>query len=446
MRVAYGNLDELLELLPDLSQSDIDRSDFGSYPEEQFLEDIARITQYRCDPDLVEILVNESRSTLRWMTTHGIRFVPIYGRQAYEVDGRFKFWGGLTIEVSGGGIGLVETLTKSLTSGGGEVIYGARAVDLHISDGAVGGVVYRTKGVDKLLEADAVVLACGGFESNTEWRARYLGPNWDLAKVRGTFYNTGDGLRMALDAGASPAGNWSGCHAVGWDRNAPEFGDREIGDQFEKHSYPFSIMVNADGRRFLDEGADFRNFTYAKYGRQILQQPGLFAWQVFDSQVTHLLRPEYKIRQVTKVVANSIEELAQRLDDVDPEAFLETVREFNGAVKRDVPFDPNSKDGRGTTGLAIPKSNWANAIEKPPFEAYAVTCGVTFTFGGVRINTNAQVLSTDLDPIPGLFAAGEIVGGIFYSNYPGGSGLTNGAVFGRIAGRSAGRAAGQAPS
>ena len=133
------------------------------------------------------------------------------------------------------------------------------------------------------------------YKRQPEWRTRYLGPGWDLAKVRGTRFNSGDGIRMAIDIGASTAGNWSGCHAVGWDRNAPEFGDLAVGDQFQKHSYPFFIMVNADGERFLDEGADFRNYTYAKYGREILRQPGQFAWQIYDSQVTHLLRDEYRL-------------------------------------------------------------------------------------------------------------------------------------------------------
>ncbi|MBM3582733.1 MAG: FAD-binding protein, partial [Alphaproteobacteria bacterium] len=237
--------------------------------------------------------------------------------------------------------------------------------------------------------------------------------------------------------GASSAGNWSGCHAVGWDRNAPEFGDLAVGDGFQKHSYPFGIMVNARGERFVDEGADFRNYTYAKYGRVILEQPQQFAWQIFDRKVVHLLRDEYRIKQVTKVTAATLEELAGKLEGVDANAFLRTVEEYNAAVRADVPFNPNVKDGRSTAGLRIPKSNWANTIDQPPFEAYAVTCGITFTFGGVRIDGEARVKDEAMNPISGLFAAGEIVGGLFYFNYPGGTGLMSGAVFGRIAGRSA---------
>ncbi len=210
-----------------------------------------------------------------------------------------------------------------------------------------------------------------------------------------------------------------------------------MGDNFQKHSYPFGLMVNARGARFVDEGADFRNYTYAKYGREVLAQPGHFAWQIFDAKVTHLLRDEYRIRQVTKATADTLEGLAAKLEGVDGDGFLRTMEEYNAAVRTNVPFNPNVLDGRGTDGLALPKSNWANTIDEPPFEAYAITCGITFTFGGLRIDPEARVQSTDYRPIPGLFAAGELVGGVFFHNYPGGAGLINGAVFGKVAGRSA---------
>jgi tricarballylate dehydrogenase len=200
-------------------------------------------------------------------------------------------------------------------------------------------------------------------------------------------------------------------------------------------------MVNARGERFVDEGADFRNYTYARYGSVILAQPDMFAWQLFDAKVVDLLRDEYRIRQVTRVRADTLEELVGRLEGVDAERCLATIREFNASVRADVRFNPAVKDGRGTKGLAVPKSNWANALDTPPFEAYAVTCGVTFTFGGVKITTRGEVEDTAGRPIPGLYAAGELVGGLFYHNYPGGTGLTSGAVFGRIAGGAAAEAA-----
>ncbi|MFN0315159.1 MAG: FAD-dependent tricarballylate dehydrogenase TcuA [Burkholderiales bacterium] len=439
IRFAYDGVEDLRQLMPDLTEEEIGRTDFGSYTEEKFFDDMARVTENRTNPDLCELLVRRSKSTMMWLRGKGLRFAPIYGRQAFKVGGRFKFWGGLTVEAYGGGPGLVDAQKKAAQKHGIPVFYDARVLQLLHDDNGVQGVSARYQGKTLSVRCKAVVLASGGFESNPEWRTRYLGPGWDLAKVRGTRFNTGDGIRMALDIGAAPCGNWSGCHAVGWDRNAPEFGDLAVGDGFQKHSYPFGIMLNAKGERFVDEGADFRNYTYAKYGAVILSQPGQFAWQIFDKKVTHLLRDEYRIRQVTKTSANTLEELVTKLDDVNAIRGLDTIKQYNASVRTDIPFDPNIKDGRGTLGLTIPKSNWANTLDEPLFEAYAVTCGVTFTFGGLRINTDAQVLDTDGSPIRGLYAAGELVGGLFYLNYPGGSGLMSGAVFGRIAGDSAGR-------
>lgn len=439
MRVVYNGVEDLERLMPDLTDEEKATTDFGTYTADQYFDDMARVTQYRADPDLIEALVRGSFDTLLWMQSKGVRFVPIYGRQAFKIDGRFKFWGGLTVETSGGGPGLVDALTHSARQRGIDILYDSRAVSLVHDDTGVHGVQVRQPDGSVTMGAKAVVLASGGFEANAEWRTRYLGPGWDLAKVRGSRFNMGEGIRMALDIGAQPYGNWSGGHAVGWDRNAPEFGDLTVGDNFQKHSYPWGIMVNATGRRFVDEGADFRNYTYAKYGRVILEQPGQFAWQIFDAKVTHLLRDEYRIRRVTKVSADTLEALVEKLDDVDAAAALAEIETYNAAVQTAIPFDATVKDGRRTTGLAVDKTNWANTIDEPPFEAYAVTCGLTFTFGGLRIDHAANVLDLAARPIPGLYAAGELVGGIFYFNYPGGTGLTSGAVFGKIAGAAAGQ-------
>ena len=441
IRVVYNGIEDIKTLVPDLTPAEIESTDFGTYTAGQFFDDMARVTAHRADPDLVELLVTQSFATLNWMRGKGVRLIPIYGRQAFKVDGQFKFWGGLTVEAVGGGPGLIAMLTAAARKRGIEIRYRTRALDLLYDGSRIEGVRVCGDDTTQELRAKSVVLGCGGFEANAEWRTRYLGPGWDLAKVRGSRYNAGDGIRMALDIGGSPRGNWSGCHAVQWEMNAPEFGDLAIGDQFQKHSYPFGILINASGKRFVDEGADFRNYTYARYGRVVLEQPGQFAWQVFDRKVKHLLRDEYNIRQITKVAANTIEEFAQKLEGVNAAEFLETIEAWNAAVRTDVPFNPNIKDGRCTKGLAVGKSNWANTIDTPPFEGYAVTCGITFTFGGLRINTDAEVLNADYRPIRGLYAAGELVGGLFYFNYPGGTGLMSGAVFGRIAGGSAARSA-----
>jgi tricarballylate dehydrogenase len=437
MRFVYESADELKSIIPEIGEDEIQNTDFGSYTRNQFFDDMGRLTQYRSDPDLTETLIDESYRTIVWMREQGVRFLPMYARQAFKVDGRFKFWGGLTLEAWGGGPGLIDSLHGIATKLGIEIRYGCRAVKLERDDNGITGVHVKHEGKTSFMRSDAVILASGGFEANSEWRTRYLGPGWELAKVRGTRFNTGDGIRMALDIGAAPYGNWSGCHAVGWDRNAPEFGDLAVGDGFQKHSYPFGLLINANGERFVDEGADFRNYTYAKYGREILNQPEQFAWQVFDNQVSDLLRDEYRIKEVTKVEANTLEELAEKLEGVNPEQFLKTVSDYNAAVNSHIPFNPTVKDGRCTLGLAVNKSNWANALSEPPFSAYQTTCGITFTFGGLKIDTDAQVIDDDGDVIPGLFAAGELVGGLFYFNYPGGTGLTSGAVFGKIAGQQA---------
>ena len=442
VRYAYNGIDDVRKIIPDLSNGEIANTDFGIYSEDEFFDDMFRITQYRTDADLCERLVRNSFETVQWLHGRGIRFVPSYGRQAFKVNDQFRFWGGLCTEYWGGGPGIIEEETRIAKDSGIRIEYGTRVVSL-MSDGhQVSGVRVKRGGEIFQVATNSVVIATGGFEANHEWRTRYLGPGWDLAKVRGSRFNTGDGIRMALDIGAASYGNWSGCHAVAWDRNAPEFGDLAVGDNFQKHSYPFGIMINAAGRRFVDEGADFRNYTYAKYGRVILNQPDQFAWQIFDQKVLKLLRDEYRIREVTKVTGSTLEDLADKLEGVDTEGFLAEMKAYNKAVRTDISFDPTVLDGRCTEGLSVPKSNWANTIDEGPFEAYQITCGITFTFGGLRIQPDsAQVLDVDLAPIPGLYAAGELVGGIFYFNYPGGTGLTSGAVFGRTAGSAAGAAA-----
>ncbi len=436
-RTVFNGVADIQSLVPDLTAEEIARSDFGKYTAEEFLDDIGRVTQYHTDPDLAEIVVRQSTDTLLWMRDKGVRFIPKYGRQAFQLNGKFKFFGGLVVESVGGGRGLMDSHFTAARRAGIVIRYGVQAISLRRYSDGLNTVRIKRDGAEDELQARAVVIACGGFEANREWRTRYLGAGWDLAKVRGSRYNTGDGLRMALDAGAQPHGQWSGCHSVAWDRYAPDYGDLDAVMNGQRHSYPMSIMVNAEGKRFLDEGADFRNYTYAKYGELVMRQPGGYAWQIYDSKSAQFLREEYKTRGVTKVTAVTLEELASRLEGVDATGFLQTAHEYNNAVRRDVEFNPNVKDGRCTTGLAINKSNWANPIESAPFQAFAVGTGITFTYGGIKVDMTTRVLDIDDVPLPGLYAAGEMIGGLFYFNYPAGAGLTSGSVFGRIAGREA---------
>jgi tricarballylate dehydrogenase len=439
-RFGFKSFEEICEIVGDLSDEEKAQMIIDPYTEDDFYNDLMRVTEDMADADMALTLVRESQPTVRWMRSRGIRWIPMFGRQAYKVEGKFRFWGGMVLEAVGGGPGLIDMEYQAAAKAGIEVRFEAKATRLVTDDrGAVTAVAVRSpKGVETI-EASSVVLASGGFEANVEMRTRYLGPNWDMARVRGTPYNTGDGIRMALDIGAQPWGHWSGCHSVQWDYNAPWHGDRKVGDNFQKHSYPVGLIVNIKGERFVDEGADFRNYTYVKYGREVIQQPKRAAFQIFDQKVLHLLREEYRIREVTKAEANTFEELAKKLE-IDVEEFVRTMTAYNAAVQPG-PFNPAIKDGKCTRGITPPKSNWAQPLDTPPYVGYAVTTGITFTFGGLRITESAQVVDLEQHPIPGLFACGELIGGLFYSNYPGGSGLMAGAVFGRLAGRSAAEAA-----
>jgi len=440
-RFKYESVQDLLRLAPDIADLDLASIDFGSYTDAQYFDDMGRLTEYRCDPDLTETLIANSFEAGLWLRRHGVRFQPALGRQAFRVDGKFKFWGGLACHILGGGQHLVAALHAELERRGIPVLYETTAVDLLRGDARIEGVRVRQRFREIELRAGAVVLACGGFESNAEMRARYLGPNWDLAKVRGTKYNMGTGHRMAIEAGAAVAGHWSGAHAVQWDMNAPSYGDLSVGDRFQKHNYPFGVLLNARGERFLDEGLDFHSYTYAKYGHEVMKQPGLFAWQIFDQKIVHLLREEYRIARITKEQADSLEDLVPRLSGVAPAAALATLRAYNAAPRPDVPFNPNVHDGLRTFGLPVDKTNWALPLDAPPFHAYGVTAGVTFTFGGLKTTTSAEVVETSGAPIPGLYAAGEILGGLYFHNYGSGTGLVAGVVFGRIAGRAAAESA-----
>jgi tricarballylate dehydrogenase len=435
-RFPYDGIDDIRGLIDDLSDEEVAGIDVGSYPAAQFRDDLARVTDGLTDDGLASALVREAAPTMHWLRERGVRWVLMYGRQANKVGDTLVFYGGMIVEAVGGGKGLSDQEFDAVERAGIEVRYETQLTGLLAEAGSVHGVIVRSPNGAETVKADAVVLAAGGFEANAEMRTRYLGPGWDLAKVRGSRFNSGEAIRAALDAGAQPFGHWSGAHAVAWDLNAPPFGNRVITDLYQKHSYPYGLIVNVNAERFVDEGADVRNYTYAKYGRAILQQPMRVAFQLFDQKSVPLLRDEYRIRQVTKAESDTFEDLGEQLG-MDGAALARTVEAYNAAcVAGD--YNPSVLDGVHTEGIDPPKSNWALPLDAPPYVGFAVTCGVTFTFGGLKINPRSgQVQDSEDRPMPGLYAAGELVGGLFYNNYAGGSGLMAGAVFGRIAGRAA---------
>lgn len=434
-RITHDGLDSLLDIIEPDDRND--RAEVPPYTADDYRSDLARLTEGRNDPELTEILVGSASDGLRWLHhSHDMRYRLMYERQAYErADGTFLFWGGLHVGNVGGGEGLFADYLRAIEKAGVELRYEHHVTDFLVEDGRVTGAEVRLgDGSAQTLRANSVILAAGGFESNAEMREEYLGAGWQNAVVRGTPYNTGELLLRAIDLGAGRGGDWSTCHSTAWDAWFPEnASNRELTNRLTRQSYPLGIVVNEAGRRFFDEGADFRNYTYAKYGREILRQSGSVAFQVFDAKVRPMLRAEeYEMPGISVAVADTLEDLAAKLG-VNAATFAQTVHDYNAAIDRSVPVDPTVKDGRIAKTDPV-KSNWSYPIEEAPFYAYPVTCGITFTFGGLKTDTDGRVLTADEVPIPGLLACGEALGGLFSQNYPGGSGLAAGIVFGRRAG------------
>jgi tricarballylate dehydrogenase len=434
-RFVYADRDEVLSLLPAPPAATIE---VEPYPAERYQADIARVTGGRADSALTRVLVDRSLDTIKWMRELGVQWElsEIFGvREA----GRHRFPPGMVLQTRGAGLGLSAALFRAAEARRIEIAYQTKAVRLRQgAHGAITGLVVQDAAGLHDLDARAVVLGSGGFEANPEMRARYLGPGWDTVTVRGTEFNTGEMLVAALEIGAQAYGQWSGCHATPVDATAPLVGDLRLTDKTNRLSYPYGIMVNVEGRRFVDEGEDFSQYTYAKIGRAILAQPHNRAWQVFDQATVPLLEERY--RTGTPVAAETIDALAAGMG-VPGAALAETLRAFNAAAPSDSgpAFDPAVRDGRATRSLDPRKSHWAVPLAHPPYVAYPVTCGITFTYGGIRVDERARVLDTEGRVIPGLYATGEITGGFFYFNYPAGAGLMRGAVFGRIAGEEAAR-------
>lgn len=440
-RFVHKGVEDVRKLVTGLTEDELLKLEIPPYTKDDFYGDIMRVTQGRALPELAELLVNESNPTVYWMKEQGIQWDLL--RTAAERVGDRLAWhhGANVINAMGGGAGLVPMWAAVLERKGIENLYGAAATRLLTNEkGAVAGLVVQDENGFSEIRCKAVILGCGGFEANPAMRAQYLGVGWDLVRVRGTRYNTGDGITMALEIGAQPFGHWSSSHSTPIDADA---GDYEAGfldpvtrkNMSHRYGWTLGIMVDTEGQRFVDEGEDFSTYTYAKFGAEIQKQPGGIVYQIYDAKTTPLL-PQVQYAGATPIIAQSIEELAQKLD-INAEGLLKTVEEFNRGVREDRGFNHLIRDGKGTIGVYPPKSNWAQKLDAPPFTAYAAACGITFTYGGLKINARCQVINRLDQPIRGLYACGEIAAGFFYYNYPGGSGLMRGAVSGRVAGTNA---------
>lgn len=423
-RFVHSGAAEIREFLPQVSDADFGKMRIDPYGEQRFTDDLLRVTQNRIDRELMDVLVTKSNAALHWLRDIGIHFGP--ASSSRMIDGVHYFEPGCALTArEGEGGQFVEWLEI------GKRWQIDRRCDSMVT--AINGNANGVEGVRVLdpdgeydLEARAVILCSGGFQADPQLRARYLGRNSDFMKVRGSRHNTGEVLMMALDLGAKPSGQWLGAHASPIDANAPSV---EMPSKTIRYSYVLGITVNALGARFFDEGEAESVYTYAKTGWAVQDQPGGIAYQIFDSKLFPYLRAVYGSASVAE--APTIAALAEKID-VRAELLERTIAEFNAAVRDDVEFRPRQRDGKCTIGIVPPKSNWATRIDTPPFRAYPVAGGVTFTFGGLAVTPNAQVLNRVNRPIAGLYASGDILG-LFFHNYPSFSGQTRNAVFSRLA-------------
>jgi tricarballylate dehydrogenase len=438
-RIAHEGMDHLRPLLTDEALEWADKVELDPYPPERYLDDLRFTSQGQSDPDLIGEMVTRSYATVAWMKERGVHWElvvdKLFDPENFDPEETYTLPPGGAMRATHEGLGLMRDLFAAVDADDGiEIHHDAPAHELLMDGSTCRGVrVRRGDGFEDY--HGRVVLACGGFESNPQKRLQHLGTGWDLVKVRGTAFNMGTMLDVALAAGAAPAGHWSGAHASPLDADAPPVGQLSMTDKLSRYSYPYCIMVNRDGERFVDEASDEVWLTYAKTGSAIRAQPGAWGVQIFDQRTVRLLEPRYATG--TPVEADTIGELAAKLG-IPVETTERTVAAYNQAASAAEPFEPFVTDGRRTApGLEPPKSNWALPLDSPPYVAYPVCCGITFTYGGLRIDTEARVIDTTGQVMPDLYATGEIAGGFFYHNYPAGSGLVRGAVFGRIAGISA---------
>ncbi len=432
-RFTHDGIEDIRALLPDMTDSEASRVSMAAYTAQDFRNHFEAATGGEADSELVETVIAESRPTIDWMSLKGVRWeLPSQARGEAGAPSVIPNSVGLSAWESGPG--LVRMLTTACRRAGVVILYQTamnRLLTNH--DGALTGVEARDRDGIHEIRSNAVVLACGGFEASAQMRAEHIGSGWERAKVRGSAHNTGDGIREALTLGAKPYGQWNGCHATPIDVAAPETGALEVTDIMPRRSYPLGITVNLAGRRFFDEGAGFAEQTFVDMGRAILQQDCGVAHQIFDSRALPHLEGRYS--SARRVDADSVRELARKLD-IDTHTLAKTVAHFNASAHH-AQYEPRTLDGHSTADLDPPKSNWAIALGSPPYSAYTVTGGITYTYGGLKIDTCARVLDREDKPIAGLYAAGIIAGGIFVHGSLRAAGLMHGAVYGKIAGANA---------
>lgn len=413
----------------------------GYSPEDQY-NDIMLVTKGRADPALARRVSSEAESGIRWLESLGMRWVDpqkdeegswrpdLTARRVqlhYAPPEPFELGG---VMQKGFGNGAVKILHTTLFDRV-PVVFGTKAEELLVDEKRrIRGLrAYSSDDGYVEFSAPTVVLATGGFQANPEWRVRYFGRFADEWIVRGSRFSTGDGIRMAMELGGAPIGQWGDFHTPVIDARSARV---ECGET-NNNTYPFTLMINRLGKRFVDEGEDYRDRTVIKFGKEVLFQPGSVCYLVLDHKVHDLVGGV--IADWPPFVSNDLGDLASQLD-VDRDQMLDTISEFNAAVQPGE-FDPVRLDGKHTAGIRPAKSNWAQTVDTPPFYAYPVTGAITYGFGGIKADADGRIIDTEQRPIEGLYAAGEMVGGLFYHAYPSGSSLVSWTVLGRAAGRNA---------
>jgi len=392
-----------------------------AYLPDEFYDDLLRVTKGNTDESKARLVINQSAECYRWMIANGLLFQPsLSGTLSLSRTNAFFL---------GGGKALVNAYYQRCEDLHVQVFYNATALDINMQHGVCEGILVDFDGVQKYISGTSVVIASGGFESNKEWLCQAWGDSAKNFLIRGTPYNRGEILKRLLHHGADSVGDPTQCHAVAIDGRAPEY-DGGIVTRLD--CVPFSVVLNKQGNRFYNEGEDVWPKRYAIWGRLVAAQPDQVGYSIIDSKSSALFMPSV----FPALKADTLEELIEQLG-LPLSASLSTIQSFNAACS-DGQFHPTELDGLSTTGLELPKTNWARAIDKPPFYGYALRPGVTFTYLGVDVDENAQV-SFAGKPAKNVWAAGEIVAGnILGEGYLAGFGMTIGTVFGRIAGSQAG--------
>ena len=392
--------------------------------EPSFVDDMLAATEGHGDKAYFAQLAADAPATAQWLGSLGIAF----GQPPY-----YLAKGPPRIQPVGGGPALIAALTRAARHHGVALLYGCAAQDLVGQDGGIAGLVVEQDGARRTIAADAIVLACGGFQGNAEMMRTHFGARAATMQLisPGTRFDTGDGIRMAQKLGADRAGDWMGMHAEPVDARAKNSAPVVL-------VYPYGIVVDRTGRRFFDEGGGLMHETWEWLARATqFEAPGSVAYAILDRRLFDI--PDYQraIRsEVPPIAADTIEALATRAGIV-PAALASTVEAYNAACTDDpARFDATRLDGlAAAAGLAPPKSNWARAISEPPYLAFPLVGAIAYTFGGLATDTRAQVLRGGA-PIPGLYAAGEITGH-FHATAPNSVAVLRALVFGRIAGREA---------